>query len=234
MKYKLPRPVFSDALVNMLEREAKKQKLYLAKASSKMLQELAAMCLVIQKQGLPEYLVLKKLPDPMGWGIFLHPKAKPLKKGKILGSYGGKAYVIPQNLPDESAYAFAPIEDLLLLKQEQEHLDPKRKFHPSRKYIFNIDAHKTGNYTRFINHSEKPNVLARLLTIPKNKQGLSQAPMEVIYSVKKTILPGEQLLVSYEDGEDSYWSVLKIKPEPILPRTFMIDENLNLIDSRGK
>lgn len=218
----------------MLDREALKQEMYLCKASAKMLKELKAMCQIIEKSGLPEYLVLKKLPEPMGYGVFLHPKAKPLKKGKVLGSYGGHAYVIPQNLPDESAYAFAPIEDLILKKDEQNQLDPKRKFHPSRKYIFNIDAEKEGNYTRFINHSEKPNILARLLVVSKNKLGLCASPMEVIYSVKKTINPGEQLLVSYEDGEESYWSVLKIKPEPIFPNTFTIDENLNLIDHRKK
>lgn len=234
MKYKLPRPVFSETLIKMLEREALKQKMYLCKASAKVIQELKAMCQIIEKSGLPEYLVLKKLPEPMGYGIFLHPKAKPLKKGKVLGSYGGEAYVIPQNLPDESAYAFAPMEDLILKKDEQKHLDPKRDFHPSRKYIFNIDAEKEGNFTRFINHSEKPNILARLLIVPKNKSGLTSSPMEVIYSVKKTINPGEQLLVSYEDGEESYWSVLKIKPEPIFPNTFTIDENLNLIDHRKK
>lgn len=234
MKYKLPRPIFSETLIKMLEREVKKQKFYLAKITHKMMQELKSMCEIVEKQGLPEYLVLKKLPEPMGYGLFLHPKSKPLKKGKILGSYGGEAYVVPQNLPDDSTYAFAPIEDLILKKDEQQELDCKRGFHPSRKYIFNIDAEKTGNFTRFINHSEKPNILARLLNIPKNKCGLTPSPMEVIYSVKKTINPGEQLLVSYEDGEESYWSVLKLKPEPIFPSTFTLDENLNLIDHRKK
>lgn len=235
MKYKLPRPVFSDALIKMLEREAKKQKMYLSKAGSKLLQELKAMCHLVEKQGLPDYLVLKKLPEPMGYGIFLHPKAKALKKGKILGSYGGSAYVLPQNLPDESLYAFAPMDGLILTKKEQQQLDPQRKFHPKRQYVFNIDAEKEGNFTRFINHSEKPNILAKLMIIPKNKWGLSSSPMEVIYSVKKKVEPGEQLLVSYEDdGQDSYWSVLKIKPEPIFPHTFTLDQNLNLIDHRKK
>lgn len=234
MKYKLPRPVFSETLIKMLNREAEKQELYLTKASNKVMQELKVMCDIIKKSGLPDMLVLKKLPQPMGYGIFLHPKARPLKKGKVLGSYGGNTCVLPQNLPDESAYAFAPMEDLTLLKTEQAILDPKRNHHPSRKYVFNIDAENEGNYTRFINHSEKPNVLARLLVIPKNKHGLTPSPMEVIYSIKKTVNPGEQLLVSYEDGEESYWSVLKIKPEPIFPHTFTLDESLNLIDHRKK
>jgi hypothetical protein len=232
MKYKLARPVFSDALTQLLERELKKQKTYLSKASDKVLEQMAKLIPVIKKQGLPSAFILKKLPDPMGSGVFLRPNAEPLFKGTLIGSYGGEAYISVQNSPDDSAYAFAPLEDMLLLKQEQELLDPKRKFHPRRLYMMNIDAEKKGNFTRFINHSQEPNIEARILKVPKNRYGLSPSPCEVIYFVKKKINPGEQLLVCYEDEEGSYWGPLKLKPEPLFAKTFTVNTQLKLIDHR--
>lgn len=233
MKYKLPRPKFDDVLKQVASREIKKQSFVIRKATDSVLKDLSDLCEVIKKKGLPDFLVLKQLPDPMGWGIFLHPEAKEIKKGTLIGSYGGEAYLIPQNLPDDSAYAFVPLEDITLLKDEQSHLDKERKFHGSRKYILCIDAQDRGNFLRFINHSEKPNIQARLMSVKKNSFGLEETPIEVLYFARKTIKPGEQLLVSYEEGEESYWSVLKIKPEPIVPTTFMLDKDLNLIDSRS-
>jgi hypothetical protein len=233
MKYRLARPEFDPVLKKVIEREVSKQGFLIRKVSPKILQELKESIEVIKKKEFPEHLILKALPDPMGFGIFLHPKSAPLKKGTLIGSYGGKTYVIPQNLPDDSAYAFVPLEDIILLKEEQSVLDPKRAHHGSRKYILCIDAQKDGNFLRFINHSEKPNIQARLVRVKKNSLGLQESPIEVFYFVKKTIKPGQQLLVSYEEGEESYWSVLKIKPEPIEPSTFTLDDKLNLVDHRG-
>jgi hypothetical protein len=42
-------------------------------------------------------------------------------------------------------------------------------------------------------------------------------------------MPGEQLLISYEDGEKSYWGVAKIKPFPMTPKTFILDSGLKLV-----
>ncbi len=232
MKYKLPRPKYSPTLLEAIKRELKKQKFHLPKLSNKSMKELEEMMKIIKSRGLPSYLVLKQLPDPMGWGIFLHPKSKPLPKGKLLAIYSGEALLYPMNVTDESAYAFAPVDDMTLIKEEQKILDKKNKHHPRRLYSLNIDAEKNGNYTRFINHSDKPNVEARLLSIPDNEMGIEPAPIEVVYFVKKKILPGQQLLVSYEDGEESYWGVLKLKPIPIFADSFVIDKNLNLIDQR--
>lgn len=234
MKYKLVRPQFDPVLKAACDREILKQGLIIRKPTDKVLNELALLCHIIKEKGLPDNLVLKQLPDPMGWGIFLHPKADPIKKGTLIGSYGGEVYVLPQNVSDDSAYAFVPLEDMHLSKDEQKSLDGSRSFHPSRKYILCIDAKNKGNFLRFINHSEKPNIQARLMRVKKNNLGLSETPIEVLYFAKTTIKPGSQLLVSYEEGEESYWSVLKIKPEPIIADTFTIDHKLNLLDHRHK
>jgi hypothetical protein len=235
MKFKLPRPKFTPLLIKVIERELKKQKDILVKVTPKALEQLAQMVGIIKRRGLPPYLVHKKLPDPMGWGIFLHPKAKPLLRGQLISSYAGKVGLSPQNMPDESAYAFEPIDKITLKKEEQAELDPKRIFSSQRQYALGIDALKEGNFTRFINHSEKPNIEARILAIPKNKLGLDPSPIEVLYFVKKKVLPGQQLLTSYEEGEAGcYWKVLNIKPEPVFPSTFTLDAQLKLIDHRKK
>jgi hypothetical protein len=229
MKYKLPRQVFTPEIAKVISREMKTQKFKLSSADKKDLEEIKAILAIIEKEGIPEHLVCKKLTNNLGHGIFLHPKAKPLEKGEIIAPYAGDLSLVPQNGEDEGSYAFEPINDLHLSKEEQAFFDPKKKFHPGRLYSLKLDALKKGNFTRFINHSEKPNVVACMMAISKNSMGLAPAPIEIIYMAKKKINPGEQLLVSYEDGEKSYWSVSKIKPFPMTPKTFKIDESLKLI-----
>ncbi len=52
-----------------------------------------------------------------------------------------------------------------------------------------IDAEKQGNHTRFINHSDDPNLLSRWLLI----DGLPR----IIFFTKRQILPNEELTVDY-------------------------------------
>jgi SET domain-containing protein len=124
------------------------------------------------------------------------------------------------------------LEKIHLTKEEQQIYHKKAAFHATRNYSLLIDAIKKGNFTRYINHSEEPNVVAALCRIPaKNSYGLSKAAIEVIYFSKKIIRPGEQLLVSYEDGEKSYWKASKIKPFVMTPKTFRLSPSLKLIVS---
>lgn len=230
MNYKLPRQVFTKELKNIISFEVKRQEIFLIKPSTADLKEMASRFRAIQKRGLPKHLVRKKLPKGLGYGIFLHPKAQPILKGEIIASYAGEACFIPQNLTDDALYAFEPLCDVVLTKEQQKRYDSKRPFHPRRLYAFQVDALKKGNFTRFINHSSKPNVVADFFRIPKNSYGLAPSPLEIVYLAKKTIRPGEQLLVDYDgDGQDTYWSALNIKPLPITPTTFRLDQSLKLI-----
>jgi SET domain-containing protein len=176
----------------------------------------------IKNNGLPSYLVRKKLKGNIGYGIFLRPDAKPILKGEIIAPYAGEVSLTPQNESDDDAYAFDALDNMHLTKEEQKLFDKKNRYHPRRLYALKIDGFKKGNFTRFVNHSEKPNVVADALTIPKNHFNLSPMPIEIVYIAKKTIRPGEQLLVCYEDEEKSYWSALNIKPFPMTPQTFKI------------
>lgn len=219
MKFKLPRPIFSKELNRILSREVRRQGISLSRLSPLKLKELAHVCQQIETQGLPSHLICKKLPHKLGSGIFLRPDAKPLLKGSVIGSYAGEVTLLPQSGGGDGNYVFEPLNEILLTKQEQQLFHKGCSYHPKRYYSLMIDALKKGNFTRFINHSEQPNVVAYLCRVPA-VYGLLPAAIEVIYCVKKTIHPGEQLLVSYEDGEKSYWKACGIKPFSMTPSTF--------------
>lgn len=231
-KFSLPRASLDPAMIRLLKKEIQRQDIDVIRPNKKNLQQLAEVCRDIEEQGLPSNLVCAKLPKGMGHGIFLHPKAKPILKGQLIGPYSGKAAILPQNVASDTAYAFAPISDMKLTKEEQRRFDRSNGFHPKRLYSLDVDAEKNGNFIRFINHSAKPNVVAHLFRIPKNTLGLIPSPIEVLYLAKKTIRPGEQLLVSYEGDGDSYWKNLKIRPIPITPQTFQLSSDSKVIESK--
>lgn len=228
MKFKLPHPVISETMRKAASREVRRQKIYVATATAKHLKEIAAISKAIEKDGLPKNLVLKKLPGALGYGIFLHPKAEPILRGQVIGPYSGEISFVSQDVADDSPYAFELLGDVLLTREEQAFFDPKQPYQSKRKYSMLVDAIKKGNFIRYINHSEKPNIVANFFKIPSNSYGLAPLPIEVIYVAKKKILPGEQLLVSYEGDDKSYWSALEIQPVPITPQTFRLNSSLKL------
>lgn len=223
MNFKLPRQIISRSLQQIISREVKKQRTEVVRANKKNLKEIAQTTQTIRRKGLPPYLICKKLPHHLGKGIFLHPKAKPILKGQVIAPYAGEIYLTKQNGEEEDgSYAFIPLLDISLTKEEQLFVDKRSSYRPNRLYSLRIDAIKKGNFTRFINHSDKPNVVAHLFRVPPNSYGVAPAPVEIIYVAKKNIYPGEQLLICYEDEEKSYWGVSKIKPFAMHPKTFQI------------
>lgn len=229
MKYKLPRQILTPEVSALISRIVRKQRIAVVRANKTHLKEISEVSRAIAKSGLPKYLVCRKLPDGLGHGIFLHPEAEPLAKGRIIAPYSGEVTFVGQNIPDESAYAFAPLCDIQMTKKEQALFDPKNRYHPKRLYSLNLDAIKKGNFTRFINHSEKPNINAEFFRIPANTCGLTPSPLEVVYVANKIIRPGEQLLVCYEGEDKSYWGPLDIKPVPITSKTFMLSPSLKIV-----
>lgn len=229
MEFKKPRQILPQEISKIISREIKVQKIKVLRASKLMLKQIAEISEAIKKNTLPCYLVCKKLPHNLGSGIFLHPQANPIEKGSIIAPYSGIVSIESQNDSDEgSDYVFAPLSDMHLTKKEQELFDKKHQYHPKRLYSLQLDALKEGNFTRFINHSSTPNIVAELVSIKANSLGLSPSPLEVVYMAKKIIKPGEQLLICYEGDDKSYWGAAKIKPFPMTPKTFQLDENLNI------
>ncbi len=229
-EFNLPRPVIPKELHPILIREIEKQQIEVDLLNTHQIEQLKNIIDQINQEVIPRQFVKKALGDNLGNGLFLHPDSDPLVKGDVIGSYSGEVSLAPQNDDEgDGAYTFSPIADLYLTKEEQKLYDPKRKYHPRRKYFLKVDALKKGNFTRFINHSKKPNVQALLVSIPDNIKGLPSSIIEIIYVAKRIIHPKEQLLVSYEDGEESYWGAMGIEPFPMTEKTFKIDENLRLI-----
>jgi SET domain len=222
MKFKLSRHTVSPEMGKIILREMRRQKLDVPKITRKELRELVEICKEIEGSGLPANLVCLSLESNLGKGIFLRPSASPIKKGTVIGSYAGEASFIAQNRTDDGSYAFTPVEDMLLSKQEQQFFDKGASYSPRRLYSFKVDGFKKGNFTRYINHSEKPNLIAYTLAVPSNSYGLHPSSIEVIYFAKKTIHPGEQLLVSYEDGDKCYWGAQSQKPFVMTPKTFRV------------
>lgn len=230
MKFKLPRHVLNEKIKPIIDREIKKQKTELVRINKDNLKEVAQVLKSIESKGIPKHLICKKLPHNLGKGIFLHPDAKPILKDQVIAPYAGEICLIPQKADDgDGSYAFVPLENIFLKKQEQLLVDKTSAYRPGRLYALKIDAIKMGNFTRFINHSEKPNIVAHLFKIPANHYGVETSPIEIIYVAKKKIFPGEQLLICYEDEEKSYWGVAKIKPFPMNPKTFRINRSLKII-----
>ncbi len=219
----MPFQVFDPAILEIILRETRKQKPSLLRATKQHIKELAIVAQSIKHKGLPEYLICKQLPKDLGYGIFLHPESKPLTKGRVVAPYTGDTLLVPQNVSDDALYAFEPLSNINLTREEQKKFHSKGRFHPRRHYSLHIDAEKSGNFTRFINHSESPNVAAELVRIPPNSDDVPESPLAVIYFITRTVQPGEQLLVSYDGDEHSYWGALDIKPFPLFPNTFFLE-----------
>lgn len=117
MKFKLPRQIVDQDVRKVIAREVRRQKIAVLRLSDKHLKELSEVSCAIKDHGLPKKFVRKKLPNSLGHGIFLHPEAEPLLKGQVIAPYSGKTLLIPQNIADDSLYAFEPLANILLTKQ---------------------------------------------------------------------------------------------------------------------
>ncbi|SRR5581483_3342069 len=228
MKFNLPHPIFTEAMRKVASREVRRQKLYVRTPSKAHLKQLAEVSKAIKKHGLPKNFVRRKLPDGLGYGIFLHPEAEPILRGQVIAPYSGKVLFVSNDAPDDSAYAFEILSGMRLTKEEQAQFDPNKTYQAKRRYALQIDALKAGNFTRYINHSEEPNIVASFFKIPSNSYGMDLVPVEIVYLANKKILPGEQLLVCYEGEDKSYWSALEIQPVAIVPQTFRLNASLKV------
>ena len=229
----MPRQRLDAKTAILLTKEIRKQKLHVTRASKQRMGEMVAISRWIQKQGLPKYLVCRKLPGKLGRGIFLRANAKPIERHQMIAPYAGDISVVPEYAEDDSAYVFSPVSKFRLSREEQRLFDPKGCYHPRRLYSIKLDALRRGNFTRFINHSEEPNIIACAFRTPqRNPFGLEAAPIEIVYIAKRRIYPGEQLLISYEPEEKSYWGAFGIRPYPMTAKTFQIAPSLRLICNR--
>lgn len=226
MNYRLPRQLLSIELSKLISCKSRGERL--GSPSRRNLREMEAVVREIEERGCPRRFVRKRLPGKLGYGIFLHPQANAIAKGELIAPYAGELSIVPQNVEDNGDYAFAPVENFYLSREEQRVWDPKRRYHPKRIYAVKLDALKRGNFTRFINHSAKPNVEAMTFAVPRNRLGLAPSPVEILYLARKEILPGQQLMTCYDDAEGCYWGISGVTPLAVAPETFYLDKQLFL------
>lgn len=146
MKYRLKTQIIDKAIIEVVKRQKKNSELDLQPLTKKNLKELAAVQKEIEKFGLPKKFVIRKLPGKIGSGVFLHPQADPIEKGEVIAPYAGVVTIVQQNAMDDADYAFDPVTDLHLTKEEQKKFDPKHKYHPRRLYSLKLDALKKGKF----------------------------------------------------------------------------------------
>jgi hypothetical protein len=112
-----------------------RQRISIPRLTLKNIQELARILQDMGGSGFLPYLVCKKLPHDLGYGIFLDPQAEPIRKGQAIGMYAGELSFMAQNDAQELPYGFTPICDILLSKEEQALFDGKRPYRPSRVFL---------------------------------------------------------------------------------------------------
>lgn len=125
--------------------------------------------------------VIKWRSDEIGYGLYAGVDLLP---GVYIGEYTGEVRHVNRLKPELNGYCF--------------HY-PTRFF--SWRYTV-IDSQKWGNETRFINHSDKPNL--ELAWALKNDL------MHLIFIANRFIEKGEELTIDY--GPD-YWRYRKQEPE---------------------
>lgn len=125
--------------------------------------------------------IIKKGSPNLGYGLYA---GSDLDEGTYIGEYVG--YVRPKRLwNQQSEYLYRyPTRVLDAVKPMQ------------------IDAKKQGNYTRFINHSDSPNLDTFIV--------LDRQTLRVCFQANKSIKEGEQLFLNY--GSE-YWINRERVPE---------------------
>lgn len=133
--------------------------------------------LIKQKYESPWYM--KYINKKIGYGVFA---AADIKKGQLIAEYVGIIYdkaTYLNKVPYNANYCWSMIP-------HQSH---------AREVRFYVDAIKSCNFTRFINHSYTPNVMPLPLYTPEGYR--------MLYVACEDIAKDEQLLVNYGEG---YWS----------------------------
>ena len=117
-------------------------------------------------------LELKKVSSLVGLGIYA---TEPLKRFTYIGEYTGIVRPFDKKNDSENDYIYR-------------YIDTRYR----SPYV--IDAEHWGNFCRFINHSDEPNLLSRPLVI--------DGEYHVVFYTVRAIEAGEQL--TYDYGR-SYW-----------------------------
>lgn len=122
---------------------------------------------------------IRWIDEQLGYGIFAD---RDLPEGTFIGEFTGTVRQLSRRAPTQNVYCF---------------------HYPTRFWSWNyyvIDALETGNETRFINHSDSPNLQPLCLC--------ERRLLHIVFIAKVTIKAGTQL--TYDYGQDFWKSREKI------------------------
>jgi hypothetical protein len=165
----------------------------------------ARLYLEVEEYGLPRNFTLKKHPS-IGFGVFTSDKS--IKPNTVIGIYTGKLmfHRVGKSVNKISLYVYGIHESLTLERKQYTKLlkekfiaSPTKKFDPEQEYEIMLDAEKEGNWTRFINHSDKSNCYVELRKIQVSESEYIVLPVII---TKRKLLPNTQVTTDY--GKD-YW-----------------------------
>ncbi|MBS0635382.1 MAG: SET domain-containing protein-lysine N-methyltransferase [Verrucomicrobia bacterium] len=179
----------------------------------------------VSSHGIPPEFVLK-YNSMVGWGLFVAP-GQEIEPNKIIGIYSGRVLLVNPRTPRETAriqadesYNFLIDADPIRLTKDEFRdlsyegsvkLDPG--YSPSKGLELIVDASESGNFTRFVNHSENPNLqtCCRCAKFPEGWQ------VVVVLIAKRRIFENEPLSFDYGSG---YWKGKGISPNELLSLEF--------------
>jgi Proteins containing SET domain len=124
-------------------------------------------------QGTTTPLLIKWISDEMGYGAFAETD---LALGDFAGEYTGLVRPLFRRRPDHNPYCF---------------------HYPTRLWSFNyyvVDALREGNLMRFVNHSNKPNLLPLCM--------VNNGILHLVFVASQHIPKGTELVFDY--GKD-FW-----------------------------
>ncbi len=172
----------------------------------------------IKKHGLPPNLQLAYVHPNVQTGVFLKPDAKPIKSGTFIGIYTGRYELVPSDITTGTSYAYDVAQHLCLSpKQFAFATLQRRPYKKDEEYSIQTNALKTGNFTRYINHSSfAPNIEAVVSKLPSGR-------IEILLFALHAIMPGEQLLSNY-GGQ--YWKALEVIPDDMEADTYLMNNHL--------
>ncbi len=126
---------------------------------------------------------LQYIDEQIGHGAFAD---EDIEKGEMIGEYTGIIIERTQSKDADVSYGWCLVAP---------------EYQRDSAQLFFVDARKSGNFTRFINHSFYPNIDAVIVYFNEE--------WHMVYVAAKPIKKGEQLLVNYGMG---YWRSRSCNP----------------------
>lgn len=157
----------------------------------------------METSGIPEKLALLKINEELGCGVFAKQNIEPKE---FIGIYSGLFELIQENNDQNNEYAYDVTEGILKQFLSSLNLDDDG----SGVYFLRTNALKAGNFTKYINHSNSPNVDTKLRKIDNH--------IQILLFALKPIQQGCQLFLDY--GEE-YWKKMGIKPKELNDSTYI-------------